>query len=986
MNKRAEFRKFVLGCLAALCLPLSALAQAQNPAVTIPDVARGVFVGAETAREVGEVEKESELLEEAIRLIGAENRNAYPVYERLRHNYADRGMFTKAVEIGEKQVQVTAGPGQMHSTLISLVGLYSSLHQMEKAKATLRRLERVMTQLRSARRWENRGAWWQAGLAHAQALVYLRSGHLSDAEAALKACIVSAGVAVRENPDLDGSVQHMECIRGLMNVQISTGKLAAASVTADQLRMAAERALEIRKRPAIHVRVKQSMGRLALEQGKIELARQIFTEGIDALQVSNSAESSLRAADLRMQLARIEMLLGHWDKALDWHRQREAALAGAGAARGRVFSGSPDYAYTLLRIGKVDEALAMTRKIAANRRNAQDENSLFRWEADAFHGLALAAAGQNEEALHQLRLAIPKYLALVNGERSSEEAGVMRTARLNWLLDGYLGLLADRALSSASDAAEARDEAFQIADLARGSSVQRALSVSASRATISDPALAQLARREQDLQREISALAESIGNLLARGRVVEQDKVVAEMRSTLARLRTEQDLSLAEIDRRFPGYAALLNPKPPRIATVQNLLRPGEALVSIYAGRERTLVWAIPAQGVPSFAVVPLSGEQLDLKVTTLRKALDPSAEAAGRLPKYDFNVAHELYSRLLAPVESGWKDAQELIVVPHGRLGQMPFGVLLTQPWQGPEARLPYAEMAEAPWLLKRMAISQLPAVVALPALRAQEKMVPAERAFIGFGAPVFMVVEGASGLATRGMKRRNLVTAGVTAIPMAPPASSDLGAALNFRLLPQLPDTAQEIEEVAAVLAADKARDVFLHHRASEAQVKKTDLSAYRVVMFATHGLMNGEMPGLFQPALALSNPEITGDGEDGMLTMEEILGLKLHADWVVLSACNTAAAGGASSESVSGLGRAFFYAGARALLVTHWAVETESVRLLTTEIFRRQAADAKLTRARALQASSLALMKQSAGKDYSYAHPMFWAPYTLVGDGGL
>ena len=85
------------------------------------------------------------------------------------------------------------------------------------------------------------------------------------------------------------------------------------------------------------------------------------------------------------------------------------------------------------------------------------------------------------------------------------------------------------------------------------------------------------------------------------------------------------------------------------------------------------------------------------------------------------------------------------------------------------------------------------------------------------------------------------------------------------------------------------------------------------------------------------------------------------------------------------MSGLGRAFFYAGARSLLVTHWAVETASARLLTTEAFRRQASNASLSRARALQQSSLALMTQAAGNDYSYAHPMFWAPYTLVGDGG-
>ena len=116
-----------------------------------------------------------------------------------------------------------------------------------------------------------------------------------------------------------------------------------------------------------------------------------------------------------------------------------------------------------------------------------------------------------------------------------------------------------------------------------------------------------------------------------------------------------------------------------------------------------------------------------------------------------------------------------------------------------------------------------------------------------------------------------------------------------------------------------------------------------------------------------------------------MEEILSLKLNAAWVVRSACNTAAAGGAAQEAVSGLGRAFFYAGAKSLLVTAWAVETESARMLTTEAFRRQVADPSLSRAMALRLSSLTLMGKTAPGGFSYAHPMFWAPYMLVGDGG-
>ena len=160
-------------------------------------------------------------------------------------------------------------------------------------------------------------------------------------------------------------------------------------------------------------------------------------------------------------------------------------------------------------------------------------------------------------------------------------------------------------------------------------------------------------------------------------------------------------------------------------------------------------------------------------------------------------------------------------------------------------------------------------------------------------------------------------------------------------------------------------------------------------RVIAFATHGLVPGDLNGLTQPALALSAPQVDGDG---LLTMDEVLGLKLNADWVMLSACNTAAGKGAGTEALSGLGRAFFYAGTRALLPSNWPVETRSARLLTIDLFHRQAKDPGLTRAEGLRRAELALvdgpgfMDRASGKTvFSYAHPIFWAPFSLVGDGG-
>jgi CHAT domain-containing protein len=121
-----------------------------------------------------------------------------------------------------------------------------------------------------------------------------------------------------------------------------------------------------------------------------------------------------------------------------------------------------------------------------------------------------------------------------------------------------------------------------------------------------------------------------------------------------------------------------------------------------------------------------------------------------------------------------------------------------------------------------------------------------------------------------------------------------------------------------------------------------------------------------------------------------MEEILALKLDADWVLLSACNTGAGAGAGAEAASGLGRAFFYAGTRALLITNWSVHSESARELVTDLFRRQAANETLTRAEALRQAMMALLDGKGFSDggktlFTYGHPLFWAPYTIVGDGG-
>jgi len=457
---------------------------------------------------------------------------------------------------------------------------------------------------------------------------------------------------------------------------------------------------------------------------------------------------------------------------------------------------------------------------------------------------------------------------------------------------------------------------------------------------------------------------------------------------------------MEEIEARFPEYAELINPKPPTIELAQSTLGAGEALIATYVGSDRTYVWAIPHAGEVAFSSVDLGREDIEDAVAFLRAALNPDAESLGDIPEYDLAEAYSLYEKLLKPVEAGWKGAKSLLVVAHGPLGYLPLSLLPTEPTSlATEEEALFVKYQKVPWLVRTHAVTMLPSVASLLALRKLPTGDATRKAFVGFGDPWFNKQQAAeaksdtsktdkiAALVSRGFKTR-----GLPVRLRAAPTTSEFDSA-ELGQLPRLPDTANEVRAMALALKADLSKDLFLGERASEGLVKTTKLSRYRVISFATHGLIPGDLNGLSQPALALSAPDVANDlGNDGLLTMGEILGLKLDADWVVLSACNTGSGEGAGAEAVSGLGRAFFYAGTRALLVSNWPVETTSARELTSELFKRQAANDNLSRAEALRQSMHALIEgpgfvdtKSGQTIFSYAHPIFWAPFSLGGDGG-
>jgi CHAT domain-containing protein len=219
---------------------------------------------------------------------------------------------------------------------------------------------------------------------------------------------------------------------------------------------------------------------------------------------------------------------------------------------------------------------------------------------------------------------------------------------------------------------------------------------------------------------------------------------------------------------------------------------------------------------------------------------------------------------------------------------------------------------------------------------------------------------------------------------LALRPLGRGGLADVIAIRHLLPLPETSDELCTVAASLGA-QSTEVRLGARATETAIKALsasgELGEYRIIHFATHGALSGEIDGNAEPGLVLTPPQIASELDDGYLTASEIATLKLNADWVILSACNTAAAGSIKAESLSGLARAFFYAGARSLLVSHWAVDSDATVALITKAFAAMRADPRMSRAEALRVSMLGLI----GSGGSYAHPAFWAPFIVVGEGG-
>ncbi|SNT01993.1 CHAT domain-containing protein [Tardiphaga sp. OK246] len=770
------------------------------------------------------------------------------------------------------------------------------------------------------------------------AVVYVQQGRFGEAEG-----LYQRSLAIRRQMVGAGDPGVARTLNSIGILNRRQGHLDKAEEFEKQALAIAEK---ISSTSPLVVSVLNSLAYTYQTQGKFSEAQQAYNKAIQIVQ-KNSSDGGLQLAELRNDFAVSYLLQGKLPEA-------KALLIEALAKREeKLGDHHPRVAETLDNLAKVSDAMG----------RADDALFYSRRATKVISNSGVGSSG-----------------GIVGDERSSE----LTTTQAEYFTQ-HVRSLAVTIRSAGKADPEISAEAFEVSQRATQSSAAAALQQMNVRFASKDSALSTLARERQDLQASWRALDQRLSEAMSKRETISERAVVAGLRGQIVELEGRRSAVIARLDREFPDYTALAAPKPLRQEEAKDLLGEDEALVYFLVGDKQTYVFSLSREGL-IWREIPSGAAALSDTVRRFRRGLHDFEEQRLEFVKtrkrpelFDLSVAHELYSTLMAPIEEFIKDKRHVMIVPSGPLTALPFHLLVTdKPIVAKPELKDIASYRNAAWLIKRQAVTVLPSAASLRSIRMIASKQQASKGLIAFGDPIFDPSER-----TRALAEQRASTRVATKVRAYTEFWRGAGVdrANLAQSLPSLLDTATELKAVGKHLGAPSS-DILLEKDATETNVKSKPLANYRVVYFATHGLVAGDVSGMGEPSLALTLPREPSALDDGLLTASEVAQLSLNADWVVLSACNTMAGDKPGADALSGLARAFFYAGARALLVSHWSVDSAAATQLTTSTFSKIASDSKLGRSEALRRAMLDYMND--GSNPLNAYPAFWAPFSVVGEG--
>ncbi|MEZ5842259.1 MAG: CHAT domain-containing tetratricopeptide repeat protein [Hyphomicrobiaceae bacterium] len=776
----------------------------------------------------------------------------------------------------------------------------------------------------------------------------------------------------------------------------------------DEARRLYDRALAVYVRrlppndPRIGVLLDQYAG-LERNARRYKEARVLYARALANLTAVHGAEHP-ETAKVMNNMALAEQALGN-------HAEAERLLRAAIAAQEKAFgpshylvgAGLSNLGDVLLARGQLAPALtALMRGIGIIESAVGPEHPALVTPLRILAGVS-AGLGRYDDALGYARRAISVALAdarrgrldLENARDTSQAAGALRGA-----LDVFWRAreaMPDRAVVLAT-------ETFETAQWLTQTAAGRTLVSISTRLAARDPAIAALVRRRQDLGRAWTRANEKLLVAVARPREKSDAALAENLRSELGRIEAEIKERENEIKDAFPDFDHLSDPKPLAIEAVRKLLGRDEALVQFVGLGADSYAWVVTRDEL-AWRQLAMPTRDIDRLVHRLRCGLDSgewtgeskslrcldllgeAPDDKGLLP-FDAHAAAALYDVLLRPFEATL-GRHRLLIVASGPLARLPFQTLVVK---APAVGRPGTETRGLEWLVRHRATSVLPSVASLAVLKSREAVSKARKPYLAVSNPLLTGRDGSDrrAFAIKACKDAEPATLVASARPATGAAAivvrGGVADAASVRALAPLPETAAEVCRVARRLGTGES-SVLIGASAREAELRRLNdegrLADYRLLHFATHGLVSGELNGLTEPALVLTPPETGTPGDDGLLTASEVAGLKLDADWVVLSACNTGAAEGEGGEALSGLANAFFHAGARSLLVSHWPVQSEAAVGLVTRAIAELGRGRGGTRSKseALRRAMLAMI-DAAGNEVA-AHPQTWAPFVVVGE---
>ena len=676
--------------------------------------------------------------------------------------YALAGDPKKALEILQRQYRevatVKGSLGYAFNTNRLMAGLYIQMGDVAQAEAVLSRSLPLLQDARTSGfpKWRQfysvYGQSAESDVEFGRAMIFESRGQFHDAELSYKLAEQRKRASIKSILASDNPIAETVLLQGGDTLLLSQARMKAAQGRFAEAEADARRALLSRLKDqgkyspstARHV---MGLAEILVGEGRYAEAEQLVRVSIDIDRTVGVPDDSQSAVQMLSQLGRILNLQGKGGEAIAVYARIDKAIANWEPARRQVFELSDSRIASLYASGQLDAGITAAEQLVKKRAASYGEAQFDTASARGTLAIGLMLAGRDGDAIGEFKTAIPVLMDASRENADDEDTTVVaaRSQRLQEIVEAYFTILARQKDAAGGVGAET----FGLADAVRGSSVQQALAASSARSTAKDPALAELVRKEQDLGKQLNAELGTLNNVLALPD--RDDKQVQGINGSIAALRAERVKARQEIGRKFPAYADLVSPRPPTVDQIQATLTDGEAMLSFYFGRHASFVWAVPKNGAVAFASINATGGDIASKVGKLREALEPQAAMISDIPAFDLKLAYELYSLLLAPVETGWKPAKSLIVVTNGALGLLPLSLLPTAPSEIPADDDPlFSGYRNVPWLARTHAVTTVPSAAALRTLRQLPAGKPGRGELIAFGDPYFSKEEAAEADAT--------------------------------------------------------------------------------------------------------------------------------------------------------------------------------------------------------------------------------------------